>query len=204
MARIAVPERRLGIRDFRGRFVPAYGRRRSTSGEPALWGPCLGFAGEFPGAPASRDGPRVGSCWASHRAESAGNRAAVAHGNAARPCLRPQGKSEVSSTREAWIPHRTPRIGVTAEQDLRRVQDEGGGTRLLHVAQIHADLDGCRSEAGLVSPVRIGLLDQFAEDRRRSLRGDESDTAALADFVVPKRTSGRLRASLRACYAAEL
>ena len=60
----------------------------------------------------------------------------------------------------SWrTPHRTPRSGVTAEQYLRRVQGEGGGTRLLDVAQIRADLDGCRSEARLVSPVRLGLLD---------------------------------------------
>ena len=65
-------------------------------------------------------------------------------------------------------PHRTPRIGVTAEQDLRRVQGEGGGTRLLPVAQIRADLDGCRSEAGFrVSPVRIGLLDNSLKIRER-------------------------------------
>ena len=49
-------------------------------------------------------------------------------------------------------PHRTPRIGVTAEQDLRRVQGP-------------------------------------------SLRRDGSDTAALADFVVPKRTSLRSTSS---------
>ena len=101
-------------------------------------------------------------------------------------------------------PHRTPRIGVTAEQDLRRVQGEGGGTRLLHVAQIRADLDGCRSEAGLVSPVRIGLLDNSLKIGALRSGVTGLKTAALAAFVVPKRTSGRLRASLRACYAADL
>ena len=107
----------------------------------------------------------------------------------------------------SWrIPHRTPRIGVinTAEQDLRRVQGEGSGTRLLHVAQIRADLDGCRSEAGLVSPVRIGLLDNSLKIGALRSGVTGLKTAALADFVVPKRTSGRLRASLRACYAADL
>ena len=75
----------------------------------------------------------------------------------------------------SWrTPHRTPRSGAIAQQDPRRVQGEGGGSRLLDVAEIRADLNGCRSEARLVRPVRIGL---------RDLRDDPLKIGALRSGV---------------------
>ena len=70
-------------------------------------------------------------------------------------------------------PHRTPRIGAIAGQDPRRVQGEGGGTRLLDVAQIRAGLAGRRSEARVVRPVRIGLHDDplKSDTLRSGVRG---------------------------------